>query len=397
MTFYCPWERSINADVPVFSQESQGLLKSVRWSRNSLVQSFLSAGIDRVDEAATARWVLCDPYPESVGAISMRTNSQILVIFAGGSLPRGAEPLSTTLLGRVHAGDVLIVTCSADARLAQSIFGDDLRIVQIQIPTGPEWDGQGNQRIATMRPDFVYHGRINRQKNIDLILLLLRDLLHIGLAATLKIIGNEDGINNDDTGESNTGYAKELHMLSREFGISDQITWISECSGDQLVAHVREAGIGINLSTFNRENFGMTTAEHAACGLPILVSDWGGLRDHGQRSGAMFAPTSVVNSRPRVDASALAPRLAEHLLRGEALSGDPVTPYRATNLLLDLLPVFANGGRSGPLQSYDRELNRALLARARRARELGVNPRLAALDPQLHAHLLSFYASDTGG
>lgn len=62
--------------------------------------------------------------------------------------------------------------------------------------------------------------------------------------------------------------------------MSDRIIFFDTCSDEYDYAEkINIADIGINLTTLISENFGYTPVEMQACGLPVIGTEWGGLKD----------------------------------------------------------------------------------------------------------------------
>jgi hypothetical protein len=69
-----------------------------------------------------------------------------------------------------------------------------------------------------------------------------------------------------------------------------------------LAEILRMCDVGINLSTLINENFGLSQVEIQACGIPIVCTDWGGMKDTVIHGGTGFrADTVLTDCGPRLD------------------------------------------------------------------------------------------------
>lgn len=68
--------------------------------------------------------------------------------------------------------------------------------------------------------------------------------------------------------------------MVEEFNLNSRIIMFDTQNISQTYAEmICLADIGINLTTLISENFGYTPVEMQACGLPVIGTDWGGLKD----------------------------------------------------------------------------------------------------------------------
>ena len=72
----------------------------------------------------------------------------------------------------------------------------------------------------------------------------------------------------------------EFYKMVEEFNLNSRIIMFDTQNISQTYAEmICLADIGINLTTLISENFGYTPVEMQACGLPVIGTDWGGLKD----------------------------------------------------------------------------------------------------------------------
>lgn len=128
---------------------------------------------------------------------------------------------------------------------------------------------------------MLYCGRINLQKNVHLMLSLLRDLEKKYKNLYLMIIGSFDNFYIPEFSYKDApDVKKEFYDLISRFDLMSKVIIFENQSNPEIYADlINTADIGINLTTLISENFGYTPVEMQACGLPVIGTDWGGLKD----------------------------------------------------------------------------------------------------------------------
>lgn len=106
---------------------------------------------------------------------------------------------------------------------------------------------------------FLYFGRIDRNKGIDLLLKSLADQRQL-IGDFYLYIG---GKGNDDV-------VNGLIRLSEQLGLEKNVIWQGVLSEDELRSHLCAAEFVFNPSLF--ESFGFTLVEAAACGCTIIAN-----------------------------------------------------------------------------------------------------------------------------
>jgi glycosyltransferase involved in cell wall biosynthesis len=127
----------------------------------------------------------------------------------------------------------------------------------------------------------LYSGRISLQKNVDI---LISEFVKIYKQSTsplkLWIVGSFD-----DLGAPFQGvFTRDGYMFSKIQGIMDKLPDDIKSSirffGHQKKSDLRRiknaADLFISLSLYHDEDYGMSPAEALSCGLPCLLTDWGG-------------------------------------------------------------------------------------------------------------------------
>lgn len=128
---------------------------------------------------------------------------------------------------------------------------------------------------------MLYCGRINLQKNVPLLISLLRDMEKKYKNLYLMIIGSFDDFYIPEFSyKSAPDVKKEFYDLLTRYDLTSKIIMFENQSDTETYAElINTADIGINLTTLISENFGYTPVEMQACGLPVVGADWGGLKD----------------------------------------------------------------------------------------------------------------------
>ncbi len=140
---------------------------------------------------------------------------------------------------------------------------------------------RAEQEIAPEERVILYAGRISLQKNVDL---LVREFRSLAQSSTvplrLWIVGAFDDVGAIFMGAKNyegfmyakiqkilAGFPPDLRSKVTLWGQQDSLT---------LRRLKSAADVFVSLSLYHDEDFGMSPAEALACGLPSVLTDWGG-------------------------------------------------------------------------------------------------------------------------
>ncbi|MEK6580709.1 MAG: glycosyltransferase family 4 protein, partial [Bdellovibrionota bacterium] len=177
--------------------------------------------------------------------------------------------------------------------------------------------------VESGQPILLYTGRLSHQKNI---LSLLRVFSvfqqRVNSGARLWLAGPID-----DLGVPYLGYKpwygnyldRVLRFMSEFLSpeTRSQITYWGDLKPDRLKELYHGSDIFVSLSTHNDEDFGMAPAEAMLCGLPLLLSDWGGyaaFRDFSPES-CFLTPVRMMNQKISADPQSAVTLLSKALER----------------------------------------------------------------------------------
>ncbi|PMP11315.1 hypothetical protein BCS93_08875 [Vibrio breoganii] len=140
------------------------------------------------------------------------------------------------------------------------------------IPNGYDFDDFIFEEKKSKKKWITFLGRINRIKNIELIIKAYANLPDaVKSNYPLKIVGKGD----DD-------YLQELKILTKELSIECYVDFTGQKSGQDKLKILHESLIGILVS--QSENFGNVVLEFMASGTPVITSKnlpWTHLEDEG--------------------------------------------------------------------------------------------------------------------
>ncbi|HTE20582.1 MAG TPA: glycosyltransferase family 4 protein [Armatimonadota bacterium] len=210
-----------------------------------------------------------------------------LVFHGHGTLPYGAyDYLPHAALFR---GDSLMLASTGDLALFDLFYtGERLRAHRVPFgvdtdrfrPASPEARAVVRRRLAV--PDGVplcfCVARLIPQKNVHLLLHLLRYVLD-RTPAVLAVVGGPDRGLIPHLGLTGAGYEEYLDELIRRLDLRDHVRLLGRLERVGLPELYGAADLLVNLTVHGDENFGVAQVEAMACGVPVVGTHWGGLRD----------------------------------------------------------------------------------------------------------------------
>jgi glycosyltransferase involved in cell wall biosynthesis len=186
-----------------------------------------------------------------------------------------------------RAGFHAISESTRDDLVARGIPAGRVRVIHPGVDSAAFTPGPPGSRAGT--PEFVYVGRLQRYKGVDVALRALAVARRARPELSLAIAGN--GM-----------HRPALEQLARELGMAHAVRFLGFVSESDKIALFRRSWA--NLFPSPKEGWGITVLEAGACATPSLASDSPGLRDSVQpeRTGYLV---------PHGDAEALAARMLQ--------------------------------------------------------------------------------------
>lgn len=140
-----------------------------------------------------------------------------------------------------------------------------------------EWGVEDNDLV------FAFTGRISRQKRTHLLLSAFKEAVESETSrkAHLFIYGLADNVADNflNIWESENEYFRRIHRQYMELpeNIRNRVHFMGNVPNSDLRPVYAGADVLVTLSVHNDEDFGMSVAEAQMCGLPSILTDWGGL------------------------------------------------------------------------------------------------------------------------
>ena len=178
---------------------------------------------------------------------------------------------------------------------------------------------------------FIYSGRISNQKNvIDLIRSFQSSLKQFELDAKLLICGEFDDLGIPFLGRVMPQGHIEKSFFQELDSSSGNIQYLGNKTHKELRALYCASDTFVSLSTHNDEDYGMSPAEALCCGLPCLLSSWGGFNTFNEyfSKNVSLVPVEIkeesvspdlINVRKQIIASRKLNELEREALGSDAL------------------------------------------------------------------------------
>lgn len=146
-----------------------------------------------------------------------------------------------------------------------------------------------------------------------------------------------------------TGYLDKLREAGEELGLGERLLLVGEVRPKMRPLFFRAADIFVFPGETTVETYGNTVVEAMACGLPVIVSDWDGLRRHVRDGETGFlVPTYWMPGLDRIEAfSPLSTRWSAQLMLGQMVWVDTDVLTGTMQQLLDDAPLRRRMGEAG--------------------------------------------------
>jgi glycosyltransferase involved in cell wall biosynthesis len=228
-----------------------------------------------------------------------------------GEFPRGAWTYRH-IHQRISPRDLVVFSSNADKAVYDALV-ETAPVRSVVIPFGirAEYFRDARETRETTRrqlglaPDavvFVSHGRIIPEKNVHGTIMLFRRVANEHPTTQLWIIGalpDESGRGPGPRRVSqlaDSPISRIFRRLLCHTPLEHRVLFWGGASKQALPQLLGAADIGVNLTLYEDENFGYSTIEAMACGLPVIGTDWGGLKDTIAHAETGFLVPTVITA-----------------------------------------------------------------------------------------------------
>ena len=176
---------------------------------------------------------------------------------------------------------------------------------------------------VTKDREFIFVGRLVRDKGVDVLLRALANLHSRGMKARMSVVG--------------AGHEEQkLKQLALDLDIGDSVDFTGALHGAELAAMIQSHHIGIVPSRW-QEPFGIVALELIASGIPIIVSRVGGLPEAAGPCGLLFDNEDYQDLSRKMERLLLDRRLQVKLLSRTKAHLAPSSPENAAMSYLRVL------------------------------------------------------------
>lgn len=333
-----------------------------------------------------------------------------------GTMPRGAVSFRL-LFPLLQEGDTVAFTSHADAAIFQR-FVSSCRAQIAHLPLGVDTglfrppakaDRRRLREYCGLRDDdvlFVYAGRITAEKNVQTLLGVMGAVMRAEKNVHLLIAGAIQDVRFEEfsTGpQPLSGYFAQI--LEREPSLRSRSHFLGGVRNAALPLLFGAADVFINLTVHHDENFGYSQIEAMGCGLPVVCTDWGGLKDTVVPQAGFRIETKVCDRGVQVDRAAayqaclrLARNPALRRAMGAAAREHVTKEFSRTVFERKFVSLIekpgAPSGRANRLTSFGREFDRTF---GRASSPHYPFERPTSPEYRLYRKLIAPYASEARG
>lgn len=246
----------------------------------------------------------------------------------------------------IACSDVITANSVSEMRQLTRLYGAHPRHLEVVVPgVDPALFSTGSRRGAKRAlgagdaPMLLFVGRIQPLKGVDIAAETLAALSTSHPRARLVVVGGASGVNGHEQ-------LRKLDEIAQARGIQGRISRVAPQPHHLLSTYYRAADVCLVPS--RSESFGLVALEAAACGLPVVASDVGGLRtlvDHG-RTGYRIAARDPLQYAAAVRAILDDEANARSLARGGV---EMAAGYSWTATAARLIKIFENLRERSPL------------------------------------------------
>lgn len=219
-----------------------------------------------------------------------QVNSHVPILYLTlGGLPRGARSLRR-IFPYFRSTDTIAFTSLSDQQIFKNLMAT-CTAQQLILPFGVDeelfrrYDESERLQYRELfefgENDivFTYIGRVTAEKNVHTIIRIFKDLIEKYDNLYLLIVGPVVDIPFEEFMLEHQDLWSFLKNIVANSPLSARVKWIGPLSKDLLPIFYNTTDIFINLTLHHDENFGHTQIEAMSCGIPVIGTDWGGLKD----------------------------------------------------------------------------------------------------------------------
>ncbi|MDR3012555.1 MAG: glycosyltransferase family 4 protein [Chitinispirillales bacterium] len=166
---------------------------------------------------------------------------------------------------------------TADELEKQGIDKSKLTIIENGIDTDRYCIDESTKREEDL---LLFVGRLKKYKRVDNIFKAMSILDKSGYVTRLAIVGTGDDM-------------PRLKKSAGKLGLGDRVEFVGFVDEDKKIEYYRKAAIFVNPS--EKEGWGITNIEAAACGTPVVANDAPGLRDSvvNNETGLLYSENDI--------------------------------------------------------------------------------------------------------
>ncbi|MBV8463754.1 MAG: glycosyltransferase, partial [Acidimicrobiales bacterium] len=244
----------------------------------------------------------------------------------------------------IRCSDTVLASCEVEAAQISELYEADPTRIRIVAPGvdhaffGPGDRAQARRALAlpSSGPLLLFVGRIQPLKALPTAIRVLEEMRDGHPDARLVVVGGPSGPHGQEE-------LRHSHRVVADLGLEDRVLFVPPRPHELLSTYYRAADVCIVPS--RSESFGLVALEAAACGVPVVASDVGGLRsliDDG-RTGFLVDETSPSAFARRVHEILDAPLVAERMGTAAVLRARGYTWARAAAVLREVYAELTTG------------------------------------------------------
>jgi glycosyltransferase involved in cell wall biosynthesis len=257
----------------------------------------LKKSVDHVTSCSISKLIFLDHRPHPVDLLSKLSKDFItqleeVVIHVYGDFTLTMQKWK--ILEKLALGIKVKFICSSDKQvnLVQNLLLTGSSAFKVPFPVSDKEFFFCRSRSLQIRKKynfkeddfvFIYVGRISLQKNnLELIreFLELKKDKKLSSNAKLLVVGTFDNIGSPYLRKhhSPNEYFRKTKQLINSFPeeYTEDVQLIGSVKNDELIHYYNMADYFVSLSTYHDEDYGMAVAEALKCGIPCILTDWGG-------------------------------------------------------------------------------------------------------------------------